>query len=121
MSDQPQSLPPPSPPPAAKAGTTSVMAIVSLVSGLLAWLSTPLIFLVVPTPLCTLAAIVCGHLARAEIRRNPGMEGDGMAIAGLVMGWGMVLSVVLVVLAVILFFGGIAALLAWAGMSGHLD
>ena len=119
MSDSPQPLPPPAPPQAV--ATTSVLAIVSLVAGLLTWLSTPLIFLVVPTPLCTLVAIVCGHMARAEIRRNPGMQGDGMAIAGLVLGWAMVIAVVLAIVAVIVFFGGIAALLAWAGAAGHLN
>ncbi|MFJ8821650.1 DUF1707 and DUF4190 domain-containing protein [Streptomyces sp. NPDC102467] len=31
-------------------------------------------------------AVVLGHMARAEIRRS-GEQGDGMAVAGLVLGW----------------------------------
>jgi hypothetical protein len=33
-----------------------------------------------------LIAVVCGHIARAQIRRN-GEQGDGMAVAGLVLGY----------------------------------
>jgi hypothetical protein len=108
----------PSPAPAAAAGATSVLAVVSLVTGILTWLSSPLLLLGIPTPVCTVAAIVCGHLARAEIRRNPSLQGDGMAIAGLVLGWASVLAAVLAIVAVLLLFGGIAAFIAWAGMQG---
>jgi hypothetical protein len=31
-------------------------------------------------------AVVLGHMARAEIRRT-GEQGDGLAVAGLVLGW----------------------------------
>jgi len=69
------------------------MAIVSLVLGLLGWTLLPL--------LGSLGAIICGHMARAEIRRNAGaLDGDGMAIAGLVLGWSLVVITVLSVLAV---------------------
>jgi hypothetical protein len=78
---------------------TSSLAIVSLVFGILSWCLVPFIGAIV--------AIVCGHLARGEIRRagvGRGIEGDGMAIAGLVLGyvhlalWVLVLLVVLGVL-----------------------
>ncbi len=97
---------------------TSALAIASLVSGILTWFSLPLAFLVLPTPICMVAAIVCGHLARAEIRRKPGTRGDGMAVAGLVMGWGMVVSIVLAIVVAIVFFGGLAALIALAAAHG---
>jgi hypothetical protein len=116
MNDPQPVLPPPTP--AAATGTTSVLAVVSLVSGILTWVSSPLMMFGVPTPLATLAAIVCGHMARAEIRRNPSMQGDGMAVAGLILGWASVLGVVLAILAVVLLFGGIAAFIAWAGTQG---
>jgi hypothetical protein len=34
-------------------------------------------------------AIICGHSARAEIRRAPpgALDGDGLALAGLILGW----------------------------------
>jgi hypothetical protein len=89
------------------------MAIVSLVLGLLGWTLLPL--------LGSLGAIVCGHMARAEIRRNPAtMEGDGLAVAGLVLGWSVVVISVLTILTVVLFFGGLAVLLGALGMSGQL-
>lgn len=60
--------------------TTSAMAVVSLVSGIAAWCVLPLIGAIV--------AIVCGHLARGEIRRSQGqIEGDGLAVVGLVLGY----------------------------------
>ena len=89
------------------------MAIVSLVLGILGWTLLPL--------LGSLGAIICGHMARAEIRRNPAtMEGDGLAIAGLVLGWSLIILTVLSILAVVLFFGGLAVLLGALGMSGQL-
>ena len=93
---------------------TNNLAIVSLVSGILGWTLLPWIGSIV--------AIVTGHMARAEIRRNmETQEGDGLAIAGLIMGWGMVAITVLTVLVIFLFFGGLALFLAWAGASGHLN
>jgi hypothetical protein len=110
-------LPPPSP---SAAGSDvparyNPWAIASLVAGILTWFSAPLFFLVVPTPLCTLAAIVAGHVARSQLKRDPAQEGNWMAITGLVLGWGMVLTLVLIALAVLLVFGGVAAFLAYFG------
>jgi len=71
--------------------TTSAMAIVSLVFGIAAWCMLPVVGAVV--------AIVCGHLARAEIRRGQGqLEGEGFAIAGLVLGYVQIAFGVLVML-----------------------
>jgi hypothetical protein len=93
---------------------TNNLAIVSLVSGLLGWTLLPWIGSIV--------AIVTGHMARGEIRRNPDtQEGDGLAVAGLVMGWGMVALSVLAVVAIFMFCGGLALFLAWAGASGNLN
>ena len=92
---------------------TSTLAVVSLIFGILGWILIPWIG--------SLVAIVTGHLARGEIRRSPGaLDGDGMAIAGLVLGWINVVLCVLAVAAVVLFFGGLAVLLGWLGMSGQL-
>lgn len=80
---------------------TSTTAVISLVFGILCWMAIPFIGAVV--------AVVCGHLARGEIRRAPpgSMEGDGMAVAGLVLGYA---HLVLFALAIFLFltFGGLA-------------
>lgn len=93
--------------------TTSTLAVVSLVAGILGWTLLPL--------LGSLGAIITGHLARGEIRRSAGtMDGNGFAIAGLVLGWGSVIVTIVGILMVVVFFGGLAALLAWLGMSGQL-
>ena len=92
---------------------TSALAITSLVLGLLGWTMLPLV--------ASVCAVVCGHMARAELRRNPAtMDGDGLAVAGLVLGWSMIVITLLAIVAVVLFFGGLALLLAALGASGQL-
>jgi hypothetical protein len=59
-------------------------------------------------PLATIPAIVLGHMARSQIRRT-GEQGAGLALAGLILGWGAV------ILGVILLVVGLAV---FAGMSG---
>ena len=102
--------PPPSPAPYPAPRQTSALAITSLVSGILGWTLLPV--------LGSIAAVICGHMARAEIRRDPNLDGDGMAVAGLVLGWVSialgVLAILLVIVA-ILFFGGLAAFIAANG------
>ena len=84
---------------------TSSLAIVSLVFGLLGWSFLPM--------LGSLVAIVTGHLARGEIRRDPArLQGDGLAIGGLVLGYAAVLMAVFALMIFVLFFGG----LVWLGM-----
>ncbi len=80
------------------ARTTSTMAIVSLVFGILSWLLLPLIGAIV--------AVVCGHLARSEIRHAPVdavLEGNGMAVAGLVLGYLHLALAMFAILFVVLF------------------
>ena len=86
---------------------TSALAITSLIAGILGWSLLPF--------LGSIAAVICGHMARSEIRRAPDrLEGDGLAIAGLVLGYASIALAVLAVVAIVLFFGGLAALLAFA-------
>ncbi|HET9896354.1 MAG TPA: DUF1707 and DUF4190 domain-containing protein [Streptosporangiaceae bacterium] len=48
-----------------------------------------------------IVAIICGHLARSQIRRT-GQQGDGMAVAGLVLGYlGVLLPILTAVLIVL--------------------
>jgi hypothetical protein len=89
-------------PPSYRPATTSTLAIVSLIFGILAWCLLPFVGAIV--------AIICGHMARAEIRRvsvDAPLEGDGLAIAGLVLGYVQLASGVLLVLAFVatLFWG----------------
>lgn len=64
---------------------TSTAAVVSLVSGLLAFPSMCLCFFSIPF---SIVAIVCGHSARATVRRSGGAYGgDGLAIGGMTLGY----------------------------------
>ena len=57
---------------------TNGVAIASLVLGIVC----------LCTGLCAIPAVICGHIALAQINRSGGTEqGRGMAIAGLVIGY----------------------------------
>jgi hypothetical protein len=87
---------------------TSTSAIVSLIFGLLSWVALPLIG--------ALVAIIAGHMARGEIQRSAGaLEGDGLAIAGLILGYVQLAMVVIGLAVIFLVFGGIAALAIFGG------
>lgn len=71
-------------PPAPKSGkavASMVLGIVGLVFLFCGWL-----FLELPSLIMGILAIVLGHLAKQEIAENPGMEGEGQAKAGFIMG-----------------------------------
>jgi hypothetical protein len=70
----------PTPPaPYVGAGETSGKALASLLTGIFGLLIFPI----------GIAAIILGHVSRSEIRKSNGrLKGDGMATAGLVMGYG---------------------------------
>jgi hypothetical protein len=52
-------------------------------------------------PLTTIPAIVCGHMARGQIRRT-GEDGGGLALAGLLVGYAGAALMVLFILAFLL-------------------
>ena len=59
---------------------TNSMALASLIAGIVGWTVAPF--------LGSLVAIITGHMAKKEIKERMGREGgDGMATAGLVMGY----------------------------------
>jgi len=52
---------------------------------------------IVAGPLTGIPAIILGHVARSRIRQT-GEQGDGMALAGLILGYvGLVLTVIVVI------------------------
>lgn len=58
----------------------SSLAITSLITGILGWTIPPL--------LGSVAAIITGYLAKKEIRESRGtLSGEGMATAGLILGY----------------------------------
>ena len=78
---------------------TNTMAIVSLVAGIVGWTAMPL--------LGSIVAIVTGHMARGQIRSSNGMEeGNGLALAGLLLGYtSLLLGVVGVIFAILVLMG----------------
>ncbi len=81
---------------------TSTNAIISLISGALAWLGM--------FGLGGVLAVIFGHLAKKEIREASGtIDGDGLATAGLVLGYSnLALTIVGACLAMLIFAGAIA-------------
>lgn len=72
---------------------TNALAITSMVCGIAQFFGFWL--------LATIPAIVCGHIARRQIRET-GEQGSGMALAGLIMGWvGAALTAIVVLIIVI--------------------
>jgi hypothetical protein len=96
-SPPPVPVPPRVPPvPPATSPPTSGLAVASLLLGIGGLTILPL--------LGSIAAIILGYMARSEIRRSPGrVGGEGVATAGIVLGW---ISVGVSVL-IILFVGGL--------------
>ncbi|MDE2149868.1 MAG: DUF4190 domain-containing protein [Gammaproteobacteria bacterium] len=89
---------------------TSVAAVLSMVFGILTWFALPLVGAVI--------AVICGHVARAEIRNSGGsIDGDGLAVAGLVLGW---LNLGFALLIVLLVFGVIGVTIGSVGLGGLL-
>jgi len=67
-------------PQAASGPKTNTMALVSLIAGILGLTLFPL--------LGSIAAVITGNIGRKEIAASNGAEtGDGLAMAGLIMGW----------------------------------
>ena len=87
---------------------TCSTATVSLIFGILSWIVLPIVGAIV--------AIIAGHMARGEIRRSNGtLDGDGLATIGIVLGWAHLAFIVIAVLMFVLFFGGLAILIAFFG------
>lgn len=88
---------------------TSSLAVVSLIFGVLAYVFLPFVG--------ALVAVICGHSARSEIRRAPtgAIEGDGMALAGLILGWIQIASAIIGIIIIVLLAVGAIAFSGWHG------
>lgn len=90
---------------------TSTLAIVSLIAGILGFVGFPV--------LGTAIALFTGYAARKETRAVPPTHsGDGMATAGIVMGWVQVGFVVLAICLLIAYFVFVVGILGAAGIFG---
>ncbi len=87
------------------------MALTSMILGIcglvVAW-----IFTAIP-------AVICGHIARRQIRESGGRQtGDGMAIAGLITGYLVIILTVVLVIGVIIFLVFVAETMSQAPAHG---
>jgi hypothetical protein len=87
-------VPPPSAP-------TEQLAIWSLVLSLLAVCG----FCCTPVGITAIGGVICGHLALSRIKERPELQGHGLALAGLIIGYCAIAGWLLKML----FFGGLAA------------
>ncbi|MEU6395111.1 DUF1707 and DUF4190 domain-containing protein [Streptomyces sp. NPDC046939] len=95
MAPVPRTFLPMPPPPA----PTNGKAIGALVCGVSTFFS---------VGLTGVPAVVLGHMARAEIKRT-GEQGDGMAVAGIVLGWLTIVGWVLFLTAIVVAAGSSGA------------
>lgn len=83
---------------------TSTMAIVSLIGGILGFTFLPLVG--------TVLALITGYMARNETRAvPPTASGDGLATAGIIMGWIQVGLVVVGVCCLVIYLVFFAAVI----------
>jgi hypothetical protein len=90
-----------------QARKTSGLAVTSMILGILSLIGGTCFF--VPP----LLAVIFGHIAVNACNKDPQLDGKGMGIAGLAMGWICLACLI----ALVLFYGGITALLVAAGLS----
>ena len=85
----------------------STTAIISLAFGVVCWVGIPFVG--------ALVAVICGHAARAEIRRAPSgsIDGEGLAIAGMILGYAHLVLIAFLVILVFGFLGGLAFFSHW--------
>lgn len=87
---------------------SSTLAIVSLVSAILGFTFIPVIG--------TIVALVTGYMARGETRSiPPKASGDGLATAGIIMGWIQVALLVIGICCAIAYFVFFLGLFATSG------
>jgi TRAP-type C4-dicarboxylate transport system permease small subunit len=87
---------------------TSTLAIVSLVSAILGFTLAPVIG--------TIVALITGYIARSETRSIPARaSGDGLATAGIIMGWIQVALLVVGVCCAIAYFVFMVGIFASSG------
>lgn len=87
---------------------SSSTAVASFVLGILSCLIVPLSccvpFVTFPFAILPILAVIFGHVALAQASRSPEQYSQGLAIAGLVLGYAMI-ALVVVMLVLVLFVG----------------
>lgn len=91
---------------------TSTLAIVSIIAGVLGFTAMPV--------LGGIVALITGYLARRETRAvPPRATGDGLATAGIVMGYIQIALIAIGLCCFVLYFVLVGGLIFAGGGSGH--
>ena len=88
--------------------STCTLAVVILCFGIAAWTVLPFVGAIV--------AVVCGHLARRDIRQTVSepLDGDGLAVVGLVLGYAQLALSLFAVIGLLFFSSVLIGILAHA-------
>jgi dihydroorotate dehydrogenase len=90
---------------------TSSLAIVSLVAGIMTWSICP--------GLAGIVAIITGHIAKGQIKDSQGRQtGDGLATAGLILGYA---QIVLSIVGLCIYLVFVLGIFGIAGLGGALQ
>lgn len=85
---------------------TSSLSLTSLIMGIVGWVLIPIVGAII--------AVITGHMAKKEIRESQGLlGGDGVATAGLILGYSNLALGLCACLVLMLFPALLAALLAF--------
>lgn len=79
---------------------TSGLAITSLICGIA---GVVLVWAIIPV-LASIAAVITGHMALGQTRRDPAVGGRGMAITGLILGYAMIAIAAFTLIGIIISF-----------------
>jgi dihydroorotate dehydrogenase len=103
--------PPPNQPYYPPPQQSSSLAIVSLVAGIMTWTICP--------GLAGIVAIITGHIAKGQIKDSLGrLSGDGLATAGLILGYA---QIVISIVGVCLYLVFVAGIFGLAGIGGAFN
>lgn len=90
------------------------LAIISFIMGILG------LFGLIPL-IGSILAVVLGHLARRQLAADPSQAGDGIALAGLIMGYvGLVVACSGILVVTLFFSGSLMALIAGLASSASM-
>lgn len=85
---------------------TSGLAITSLICGIA---GVVLVWAIIPV-LASIAAVITGHMALGQTRRDPAVGGRGMAITGLILGYATIAIAAFTLIGIIISFLFVGAL-----------
>lgn len=78
--------------PSSSANTLAIVSLVCSVAGFLTYIS-------------ALAGVICGHIALGQMKRSGDFEGRGMALAGVIVGYVVIIGGIIAFIAMFAWLG----------------